>query len=45
MNFSMTGQETGDRATFSNISAISWPPDLEEAGVPGENYRSLASNW
>jgi hypothetical protein len=26
-------------ATFSNISAISWRPDLvvEEAGVPGEN--------
>jgi hypothetical protein len=26
----------------SNISAISWRPDLvvEEAGVPGENHRS-----
>jgi len=28
-------------ATFSYISAISWLPVLvvEEAGVPGENYR------
>jgi hypothetical protein len=28
-------------ATFSNISAISWRPDLvvEEAGVAGENHR------
>ena len=28
-------------ATFSNISAISWRPDLmmEEGGVPGENHR------
>jgi hypothetical protein len=27
-------------AIFSNISAISWRPDLvvEEAGVPGENH-------
>jgi hypothetical protein len=34
-------------ATFSNISAISWRPDLvvEEAGVPGENHRPWASNW
>jgi hypothetical protein len=34
-------------ATFSNISAISWPPVLvvEEAGVPGENHRPWASNW
>ena len=34
-------------ATFSNISAISWRPVLveEEAGVPGENNRPLASNW
>ena len=34
-------------ATFSNISAISWRPVLvmEEAGVPGENYRPWASNW
>ena len=33
-------------ATFSNISAISWRPVLvvEEAGVPGENHRSWASN-
>ena len=34
-------------ATFSNISAMSWRPDLvvEEAGVPGENHRPWASNW
>jgi len=34
-------------ATFSNISVISWRPVLvvEEAGVPGENHRSWASNW
>jgi hypothetical protein len=34
-------------ATFSNISAISQRPVLvvEEAGVPGENYRPRASNW
>jgi hypothetical protein len=36
-------------ATFSNISAtcISLLPVLvvEEAGVPGENHRSWASNW
>ena len=34
-------------ATFSNISAISWRPDLvaEEAGVPGENHQPWASNW
>jgi hypothetical protein len=33
--------------TFSNMSAISWRPVLvvEEAGVPGENYRPRASNW
>jgi hypothetical protein len=33
-------------ATFNNISAISWRPVLvaEEAGVPGENHRSWASN-
>jgi hypothetical protein len=32
--------------TFSNISAISWRPVLvvEEAGVPGDNHRPLASN-
>jgi hypothetical protein len=31
--------------TFSNISAMSWRPDLvvEEAGVPGENHRPWAS--
>jgi len=31
-------------ATFSNISAISWRPVLvvEEAGVPGENHRTLS---
>ena len=29
------------------LSAISWRPVLvvEEAGVPGENHRPLASNW
>jgi hypothetical protein len=29
------------------LSAISWRPLLvvEEAGVPGENYRPWASNW
>jgi len=34
-------------ATFSNISAISWQPDLvvEEDGVPGENHWPWASNW
>jgi hypothetical protein len=34
-------------STFSNISAMSWRPVLvvEEAGVPGENYRPWASNW
>jgi len=34
-------------ATFINISAISWRPDLvvEEAGVPEENHRPRASNW
>jgi hypothetical protein len=34
-------------ATFSNILATSWRPVLvvEEAGVPGENRRPLASNW
>jgi hypothetical protein len=33
-------------ATFNNISAISWWPVLvvEEAGVPGENHWSWASN-
>ena len=33
-------------ATFSNISVISWRPVLvvEEAGVPGENHRTWASN-
>jgi hypothetical protein len=33
-------------ATFSSISAISWRPVLvvEEAEVPGENYRPWASN-
>jgi hypothetical protein len=35
------------KATFSNISAISWRPVLvvEEAGGPGENHRQWASNW
>ena len=34
-------------ATFNNISAISWRPDLvvEETGVPGEIHRPWASNW
>jgi hypothetical protein len=34
-------------ATFSNISAISLRPVLvvEEARVPGENYRTWANNW
>ena len=34
-------------ATFNNITFISWRPVLvvEEAGVPGENYRPWASNW
>ena len=34
-------------ATFSDISAISWQPVIvvEEAEVPGENYRPWASNW
>jgi hypothetical protein len=33
--------------TFSNISVVSWRPDLvvEEAGVLGENHRQRASNW
>jgi hypothetical protein len=32
-------------AIFSNISAISWQPVsvVEEAGVPGENYRPWAN--
>jgi hypothetical protein len=35
------------KATFSNISAISWRPVLvvEKAGVPGENHQLWASNW
>jgi hypothetical protein len=35
------------KATFGNISAISWRPVLvvEEAVVPGENHRPWASNW
>jgi hypothetical protein len=33
-------------ATFNNISAISWRSVLlvEEIGVPGENYRPVASH-
>jgi hypothetical protein len=33
-------------ATFSNISAISWRPDLvvEEVRVPGENHQPRASS-
>jgi hypothetical protein len=34
------------KATFSNISAISWRPVLvEEAGGPGGSHRSWASIW
>jgi len=35
------------KATFSNISAISWRLALvmEEIGVPGENHRHWACNW
>jgi len=35
------------KATFCNISAISWRPVLvvEEAGISGENHRPSASNW
>ena len=34
-------------ATFNNISVISWWSVLlvEKTGVPGENYRSVASHW
>ena len=34
-------------ATFNNISVISWRSvlRLEETGVLGENYRSVASHW
>jgi hypothetical protein len=48
MEFSMTGKiNLIFGATFSNISAISWRPVLvvEEAGVPGEDHRTWASNW
>jgi len=33
-------------ATFNNSSVISWRSVLlvEETGVPGENYRSVASD-
>jgi hypothetical protein len=33
-------------ATFSNISVIAWRSVLlvEETGVPGENYRPVASH-
>ena len=33
--------------TFNNISFISWRSDLlvEEIRVPGENHRSVASQW
>ena len=35
------------KATFRNISAISWRPVLvvEEVGVPGENHRPWARNF
>jgi hypothetical protein len=34
-------------AIFNNISVISWRPVFlgEETEVPGENHRSIASNW
>jgi hypothetical protein len=34
-------------ATFSNISVMSWQLVVlvEETGVPGENHRSVASQW
>ena len=34
-------------ATFNNSSVISWRSVLlvEETGVPGENYRPVASHW
>jgi hypothetical protein len=35
-------------ATFNNISVISWWSVLlmkKEIGVPGENYRPVASHW
>jgi len=36
-----------DKATFNNISTISWQSVLlvEETGVPGENHRPVASHW
>ena len=36
----------GLNATFNNISVLSWRPVLlmEETGVPGENYRYVASH-
>ena len=35
------------KATFNNISAISWRSVLlvEKTGVPGENHRPTASHW
>ena len=34
------------KATFNNISAISWRSVLlEETGEPGENQRPAASHW
>ena len=34
-------------AIFNNISVISWRLVLlvEETGVPGQNYRPVASHW
>jgi len=34
-------------ATFNNISAISWQSALlvKDSGVPGENHRSVVSQW
>jgi hypothetical protein len=35
------------KATFNSISVISWQSVLlvEETGIPGENYRPVASHW
>jgi hypothetical protein len=36
-----------DLLCLTPLSAISWPQVLvvEEVAVPGENHRSMASNW
>jgi hypothetical protein len=40
------GAKAKAKATFNNISAISWRSVLlvEETGVPGENHRPVASH-